>query len=222
MAHHRLLAPYAPLLAGLSAVGIDTMFQMLARSRKGTPAWLSGAIVIVVLILPVAVMLSDHQWISRPRLLPLRSASCFDNLARLLRPVLMPGDRVSPEVLGIFSYRLADIYVHDFQGLTDRRVANEGTIYLRQYGKAYPRYTYEVIRPHVIIVQSGFGHLTPIAQAASGRFNETYSTYSLDRVPGCFDGVLLSVRTDVKSRILSAFAGVELRQVIVPLTRGTS
>jgi hypothetical protein len=221
MAHHRLLAPYAPLLAGLSALGIDKMFQMLVRWRKGTLGWLSGAIVIVV-ILPVAVMLGDHQWISRPQLLPVRPASCFDNLARLLQPVLVPGDRVSPEVLGIFSYRLPDTYVHDFLGLTDRRVAREGTLYLRQYGKAYPGYTYEVVRPHVIIVQSGFGHLTPMAQAAAGRFNETYSTYSINKVPGCFDGVLVSVRTDVKTRILSAFAGVELRQVIVPLTRGTS
>jgi len=219
MQHHRLLAPYAPLLTGLFAVGVDGLIEMPSSRRKRSVEWLSGAVII---ILAAATMLGDHQWIRRPQLLALGPPSCFETLAKLMRPVLLSGDRVSPEVLGIFSYRLPDIYVHDFQGLTDRRIATEGTLYLRQYGKAYPSYTYNVVRPHVIIVQSGFGHLRPMAEAAAGHFNETYSTYSLEKVPGCFAGVLVSIRTDVKTRILSAFNGVELKQVLVTSTRDES
>jgi arabinofuranosyltransferase len=218
MAHYRLLAPYAPLLASLSAIGIDKLFEWLSAERKGNVGWLPAAIVGMV-ILPVAVMLGNHQWIGRPQLFSARPTPCFENLARLLRPVLVHGDRVSPEVLGIFSYRLPDVYVHDFMGLTDRRVATEGTRYLKHYGTAYPKYTYDVVRPTVILVQSGFGHLTPMAQAAAGRFNETYSTYSLDQVPGCFAGVLMSVRTEEATRILSAFPRGQLKQVLVPSTR---
>ena len=220
MAHYRLLAPYAPLLAGLSAVGIDKLLQRLPTGREGTIRWRPAAIVGLV-ILPVVMMLGNHRWIRHAQLLPpSRDISCFHTLARLLQPVLVPGDRVSPEAIGRFSYELPDVYVHDFLGLTDREVATKGTLYRKQYGRAHPRYTYEVVHPEIIIVQSGFGHLRPMARVAAGRFNETYSTYSLDQITRCFDGVLMSVRTDVKSRILPAFAGIESKQLVVPSTRG--
>ena len=178
--------------------------------------------IVAVVILLVGMMLGNHQWTTRAQLLPPpRDSSCFQRLARLLEPVLVPSDRVSPEVVGLFSYELVDVYVHDFLGLTDRQVATKGTLYRKQYGRAHPKYTYEVVHPEVFIVQSGFGHLRPMAQAATGRFNKTYSTYSLDQVTNCFDGVLMSVRTDVKTRILPAFAGIELKPVVVPSTRGS-
>jgi hypothetical protein len=103
-------------------------------------------------------------------------------------------------------------------GLTDRRVATDGTIYIRHYGKTYPVYTYRVVRPQLIIVQNRLGHLQHLADASEGHFNETYSTYSLEKIAGCSADVLMSVRTDVESRILTAFSGVELKRVAVPFT----
>ena len=216
MPNQRLLAPYAPLLAALVGLGLDRArhWEYVPSSpwRLGIPALVP---VIMAGTLIVALRAAD-QWSDRPRLVPGRPAPCWQTLARLLGPVLRPSDRMSPEALGIFGYRLPNVYMHDFLGLTDRHVARYGSSYVRHYGKLNPEYTYRTIRPDVIIVHSRMAHLTTIAAASGGSFNETYSTYSLDKVGSCSDGVLMSVRKSVEKRMLTAFAGIELTRVLVP------
>jgi hypothetical protein len=125
---------------------------------------------------------------------------------------------VSPEAIGVFSYILIDTYSHDMLGLTDRNVAQHGTDYIRQYGKAAPAYTYKMIRPNVIVVHSGFGLLQPMAAVSGGQYNNDYSTYALPTLQECEDlEVMISIRNDTVARILPMLTRWAYQPVDVPI-----
>jgi hypothetical protein len=120
---------------------------------------------------------------------------------------------------GTFGYANPNVYVHDMMGLTDRHVTLHGTVYYRSIGKTDLAYTYDAVRPNLILVHSGYNLLSRMVRASDGEYNDTYSTYSLSS-PGmqsCSERpFVVSIRRDSVARILPAFAGFEPRPVTVP------
>jgi hypothetical protein len=76
---------------------------------------------------------------------------------------------------GTFGYANPNVYVHDMMGLTDRHVTLHGTVYYRSIGKTDLAYTYDAVRPNLILVHSGYNLLSRMVRASDGEYNDTYS-----------------------------------------------
>ena len=77
---------------------------------------------------------------------------------------------------GTFGYANPNVYVHDMMGLTDRHVTLHGTVYYRSIGKTDLAYTYDAVRPNLILVHSGYNLLSRMVRASDGEYNDTYSS----------------------------------------------
>ncbi len=215
MPNYRLLAVFAPLLTVLLAAAIQVTITFLARTyRLRHLIWGTG----LLLGATSMALLQGNNWTRAPQLGGGPTEPCWQLLATTLKPGLLPNDVVSPEAIGVFSYILIDTYSHDMLGLTDRNVAQHGTDYIPQYGKAAPAYTYKVIRPNVFVVHSGFGLLQPMAAVSGGQYNNDYSTYALPTLQECEDlEVMISIRNDTVERILPMLTRWAYQPVDVPI-----
>jgi arabinofuranosyltransferase len=234
MPNYRLLVIYAPLLAVLLGITADRIAAIRYSSRIPFPQPVILFVIVLLLLAGISVVLQstkwdvtpdfvgwqDIQWDATPDLVVEKADPCHQELADRVRPALLPTDRVSPEVLGIFSYMLPNIYSHDFLGLTDSYVARYGTDYISKAGKIAPTYTYYTIQPNLILGHRGLDRLSRIARDSHGTYNENYRTYSLTKppphcVPGT-QGVVISIRQDSAERIFPVFAELGPQPVIVP------
>lgn len=197
------------VLLGIAIFRIGNIARRFGRYR--TTQLVAPALFVVLLFGGIV-----DGWPSRRQFEADQTLVCWSTVAKALRPVFLPADRMSPEALGIFSSTLPDTYVHDYLGLTDGYVAQHATKISPTYGKSNPAYTYETIHPTVFVFHSR-GWLTAMARASAGRYNEDYDTFFLDHVPSCSDRTMIvSVRNDAESRILPQLAQYAPRQVIVP------
>lgn len=222
----RLLAVYSPVLAVLAGVGV-------ARAAGPTPCpieegELSDARarcrslrvgVFGVLALATLWNLARHDGDVTPDL-DVAQWTEYIQLAEKLEPALTRDDKVSPEALGTLSYKLPDVYVHDFAGgLTDHHIARHGT-FARQWGRRDYAYSYGVVRPTLFVLHEPT-HLDTFVQASDGHFTEQYHVYGLR-----FDGkgprrypLLVAIRKDAEARLLPTLRTLNPRKVSEPFRK---
>ncbi len=215
MPHYRLLAIYAPLLAVLLAVAMNHIATaaMIRHDRVRLMIQLGFGMLLIV---SSVLVLYHNSWDVTPYVI--EEEPCMLEITDAARPALLPTDRITPEALGLMSYKLPDLYSHDHLGLTDSYIAHHGTVYVPRFGKSEPAYTYYTVRPELVIVHNGFGLLSTLARASNGTYNYDYSTYLLTAMaPACeVNTYMISIRKDVDTRILPAFAQLEPQRVTVP------
>jgi hypothetical protein len=136
----------------------------------------------------------------------------YIRLAQALQPVLAADEVVSPEALGLFSYLLMPIHMHDFMGLTDRQVAVYGKDYDPTMGKSDLRYTIETIAPTLIIFHSGMEFPRKMESRTGGQFTRRYT---IDRIPGfTLPGpkvpLILAIRKDREPAIVRALQAAQI------------
>jgi hypothetical protein len=234
MGNYRLLVVYTPLLAVCLGLTVDRIVTI--RETSGSSSLRAGNKLVVCLLFAASLVFmllgvqlwrpapddraAGYPWQGHPDLTVEEAEVCWQVLGDSARPVLLPDDRVSPEELGIFSYKIPNVYSHDLMGLTDKQVARYGTFYIPRYGKTAAAYSYYDVQPDLIVVHSGFAHLSPMAQISDGAYNETYSTYRLMNLPedcGDYEGnVMVSIQKASVARILPAFTQLEPQAVAVP------
>jgi hypothetical protein len=219
MPYYRLLAVYTPLFALLLGLAVDGI-AAAARSQGDALRLASYLCFGGLLVAGGAFMLREQRWDATLDASVTTAHPCWQHLAEVAQPVLLPSDRVSPEALGVFSYMNPNVYSDDLTGLTNRYVARHGTIYIPRFGKAAPGYTYHTIRPNLIVVQSGFGWLSLLARASDETYNDRYSTYLLasSRMPApcSSETYIVSIRKGSVARMLPAFKALGVRAVTVP------
>ena len=222
MPNYRLFAVYAPLMAVLLGATLDGIAD-LPRLPGNFSSRHKVVLATVLLLVPGCIfMLLSHRWNTTPDIKISGGAdSCWHILADAAHPVLAPTDKVTPEQLGIFSYKNPNTYIYDgLSGLTDRHVARYGEFYSPTFGKSAFTYTFYEVQPDLILVHSGVNHLRGIAGVSKGTYNDEYSTYSLPpslMTPSCGGPELvLSIRKDSVARILPAFAELEPQPITVP------
>jgi arabinofuranosyltransferase len=233
MPNFRLLAVYTPLLAITLGMAVDRIVATREPLGATSLRAINKLAIGLVFVAGIVFMLLDvrlwdpapeapgvwYKWHDvSPDFSVQKPAGCYQRFAEAYRPVMLPDDRVSPSAMGIFSYMFPSIYSHDRLGLTDKHVARYGTLYVPRLGKRDPAYTYYNIRPDLIVVDSGFGGLSPMARVSDGAYNEIYSTYQLTELPESCRGseVMVSIQKDSVARILPGFAYLVPQPVTVP------
>ena len=114
-----------------------------------------GTAVVIVLSL-VAFTQSKFQ---RPSLSVSPNLVQYQSLLNSEAPGALNHLTIAPEAIGLICYDLIHTVCDDFLGLTDKTIADNGTIYEPTYGREDPRYTAEVLKPDLFITHSGLGHL---------------------------------------------------------------
>ena len=199
MPFNRLLTPTLPLLALLSGVGLAGFTRRLGPQ----PRWLNvagvvlAAVVYAQALLPLIgrVPFESREWPTKV---------CYDQSVEALRPFLGPTAIVSPEALGDVGYRLADVYMLDFFGLTDPVIARQGRIPAPTFtlGKHY--YSYVMSRrPDVFLFHSSeYGHIPFLNDWG---YSDQYTTLRV-RTPTC--SLLLGLTHSLADRALPALQRV--------------
>jgi arabinofuranosyltransferase len=223
MAHYRLLSTFVAVLVVLLSVTLHGVIQ-LSQGAAIPLRYLGYTAVVLTIAAGIGTTLSRINWRRTVGFEMASAAPCWEIAANTIKPALAQDDRVSPEVLGLFSYILADTYSHDMLGLTDRYVASHGTLYSPTYGKIDPEYTFHFIKPTLLVFHSSLRALPMwIAQASGGRYNDEYATYQLGFPvgSGCEDKRLfISLRSDSVARLLPTLAALGPQRVIVPIAGG--
>ncbi|HXT37451.1 MAG TPA: hypothetical protein VN837_17900 [Chloroflexota bacterium] len=202
MPHFRLIIVFLPLLAVLLGVALEE----LARQPRHFPLlWLVLVwSVRAILLVEVLAALPYHGWNQAPRFQIGETEPCYQDIARAILPRMNATDRTSSEVLGEFSTILIANYSHDLQGLTDSYVAHHGTTYNPRFGTADFPYTYQKIRPEIIVVHD-VTLITGLVAIAHGGYTKRYATFLFPTLPGCASRpVWVSLSRNVESRILPA------------------
>jgi hypothetical protein len=214
MPYYRLLQPYVPVMATL--VGTALWWWAQRGSRQGLGRrWYAGVAALATIVWVAVIRAGYYPWEVEPRLSVRPSESCWDQLAQTMEPALRPSDRVAAEALGLISFVFPANYFHDLLGLTDREVARYGTLYYPTYGKAHPEYTFHSVRPDLIILHSGLGHLTPMVAASDGEYGERYDSFSLDLQCPQLDFVM-SIRSDETERFQDVLSQMGARPFPLP------
>ncbi len=214
MARFRLLSIYAPALALATGLLLDRALRYQSTSAGRT----RGALALLALTGGWVVALRDHRWQPLTSFSVRPALPCWADLAAALAPVARGDDLLAPEALGVFGYRLPEVKMHDFLGLTDRHLAQRGSEFHRRYGTGDSTYTF-ASRPTAILVHSGSGHLAPIVRAADGAFDSLYETFELAAMPAsCHEsGWLVSLRRDATPRLAPALDRFALHAVDAPV-----
>ncbi|MCW5849464.1 MAG: hypothetical protein KIT87_05250 [Anaerolineae bacterium] len=178
MPFNRLLTPYLPLLALLSGVSLAAVTRRLWPHAR----WLNVAgVLLTALVYGQALLPLMGRVPFEPREWPTKV--CYDQSVDALRPFLGPTAIVSPEALGDVGYRLADVYMLDFFGLTDPIIARQGRIPAPTFtlGKHY--YSYVMSRrPDVFLFHSSeYGHIPFLNDWG---YSDRYTTLRV-RGPNC-------------------------------------
>ena len=209
MPNHRLIAPYAPVLAILLGIAVSRVSEMERLGRT-----LSVALVAVGAV----CMLWQHNWEGGPDANIREADGCYEAIAVELAPALGPSDVIAPDALGLPSYVLPKVYSHDRYGLTDPVIARDGPYYIPTLGKADPLYTFYQIEPTAYFTHGGAHDPRWIEYLTDGEYTRRYATYRLrgmdhSRVPDCQSEktqYIISIRKgEAKPRLLSAVKELE-------------
>ncbi|MUH52588.1 MAG: hypothetical protein F2789_15425, partial [Actinobacteria bacterium] len=176
MSHFRLLTPYVPLLASSSGIVAATLWRSRTTLRPAVQRITTAALVAALTGL-CATALAHNHWASPTLAIKLPYQENRD-LAVALRDHLVPGDIVTVEALGYFSYYAPDAYVHDFLGLADRHIAESGKL-SPPWGRLDYRYTIDEVKPTVILLHSGYGHFLQMIAVSSQDLSTVYRLYAL-------------------------------------------
>lgn len=219
----RLLIVFLPGLTLAAVLGFNSLLESQTRIRLPATALLIALLVFLHLASTDPGLQTDWSFsgglfgLSRNAGFPgsradLTGEQPYIRLAQALQPVLGPDEVVSPEALGLFSYLLMPIHIHDFMGLTDRHVAVYGKDYDPTMGKSDLRYTVETIAPTLIIFHSGMEFPRKMQSRTAGEFTKRYV---IDRIPGfMLPGpkvpLILAIRRDREPAIARALKAANI------------
>lgn len=174
MPFNRLLTPYLPIVTILSGISLSKFLQHQKWLSLKQINFLSATSVFVILIFilwtvwPISFFKSD-KW---------PAGICYVDAARLLQPYLAPGSVIAPEGIGIIGYKLKDVTILDFFGLTEPYIANNGTIPRAIYNMGKHHYEYTMtIQPDLFFFHSDLRN--HIHYLNKWGYSEMYSTYQL-------------------------------------------
>lgn len=209
MPHHRLFSVYAPLMAVLLGISLDRVISLslgLRLSYRWAMQWVTVLLLMAGVILTLRNNSQEQQlaggWTTQPRLEVREGAVCYKDLAIALKPVLLPADKVSSLVLGVFSYALADFYSHDMLGITDAYLAQHGNYYWSRIGKSDFAYSYQQVYPTVVVLHRYGLPDSAMPQVSGGPVKDEYVVFARDEEPYCHELTIL--RRDSVARILPA------------------
>ena len=219
----RLLIVFLPVLTLVAVLGFNSLLEGRDRIRTPAAALLIALLVLLHLASTDPGLGTDWSFsggmfgLSRHAAIPgsradLTGEQPYIRLAQVLQPVLGPNEVVSPEALGLFSYLLMPIHMHDFMGLTDRHVAVYGKDYDPTMGKSDLRYTVETIAPTLVIFHSGMEFPRKMQSRTGGEFTRRYV---IDRIPGfMLPGpkvpLILAIRRDREPAIAGALQAAHI------------
>jgi hypothetical protein len=214
MPNHRLLSVYAPLLALALGVTADRLLDSARLPRVALVA------LVALLAAWCAFWPRGLWWDPSPDAQVASAEPCWGSIAEAAKPALKPSeDVVALEVLGVFAYKNPDVYVLDVFGLTDRRIARQGTYYVPTFGKMDLGYTYS-LRPELVLTQIGPDFFGMMESTSSGAYGRNYDTYTL-APPGATERCAgkeftAGIRKDVAGRILPSFTPFSPKPVESP------
>lgn len=203
MPFSRLLSVYTPMFALVLGGFLELSIHQAPftfRFRKFLVLSLLGC----ALLLSVLVTLGPLQ--PKPVLEwnPTLRNSGYATLANALKPIVQPTDCISPEALGVMSFLLPQVYMHDFIGLTDGHIAKDGPVYQRTFGKSDYAYTVLNIHPTIIVTHSSLWHLRQMEHYTTGQFSSRYTIFELRSL-----NLTLSIENSSVPRFMSVLGRFE-------------
>jgi hypothetical protein len=208
----RLLVCYLPILSALSAAGVQWIWESTAYS-VATRRVVLGGLCFFVLFLQG----THPAWKIHPAS-PFRPTfdawfTEYDNTAKALAGVVGPDDVVSPEAIGLIGYRLPNVYIHDFNGLTDKHIARHGTTFYPTFGKADYAYTVNQVAPALIVSHSADDHFLKMDAASHGALSRNYLYYRDSQNPDFW----FAFRRDRAEGLLAGFVNGPIRLEAMPV-----
>jgi hypothetical protein len=174
MPFSRLLTPYLPIITILSAISLNRIVQEIK--------WLPR-IGINLITFTAAVLISAYSlWM----LLPISyfkyeqwtEGKCYEEAGSLLKPYLNETTVIAPEAIGTIGYKLKEITIIDYFGLTEPYIAKKGTIPRAAYNMGKHHYEYTMKRqPDLFFFHSDLGNHIPYLN--KWEYSEKYTTYNL-------------------------------------------
>ena len=198
MPFYRLLSPFIPIMALLAIGGAG---DLAYRWPIGQRAMFSLVpIAIAVWVAGASLASSRGQgWFQAQRwMIPV----CYDQLGQALAPQIGPATVFAPEALGEIGYRLPQVQMLDFFGLTEPYIARNGTMPLARY--SYGRHHYEWTmrqQPDLFLFHSDVRNHIPWLNRWG--YSTQYTTYELTgSAPTC--SFTVGIRNDHSGAWLSA------------------
>jgi hypothetical protein len=174
MPFSRLLTPYFPIITILSAISINRF----VRENK----WFSK-IKINIIASSAAVLISAYSlWMLLPiayfNYEPWAEGKCYEDAGDLLKPFLNENTLIAPEAIGTIGYKLNEIKILDYFGLTEPYIAKKGTIPRAAYNMGKHNYEFTMRKqPELFFFHSDLGNHIPYLN--KWEYSEKYTTYNL-------------------------------------------
>jgi len=179
MPFSRLLTPYFPIITILSAIAID---RFVRENR-----WFSK-IKLNIIATSVALLIGAISlWMLLPikyfNYKPWAAGKCYEDAASLLQPYLNESTLIAPEAIGAIGFKLKEITILDFFGLTEPYIAKTGTIPRAAYNMGKHNYEYTMARqPDLFFFHSNLGNHIPYLN--KWEYSTEYTTYNLTNKNG--------------------------------------
>jgi hypothetical protein len=179
MPFSRLLTPYLPIITLLSAISLNRFMKEHKRfsgKRLNLIAYTSAVLFFIysLLMLSPISFFKNVQW---------AEGKCYEDAAGLLKPYLNKTTLIAPEGIGTIGYKLKEITIHDFFGLTEPNIANNGTVPRAVYNMGKHDYEYTMLKhPDLFFFHSDLRNHIPYLNKWG--YSAMYTTFNLTNENG--------------------------------------
>jgi hypothetical protein len=179
MPFSRLLTPYLPIITLLSAISLNRFMKEHKRfsgKRLNLIAYTSAVLFFIYSLLMLSPMsfFKNVQW---------AEGKCYEDAAGLLKPYLNKTTLIAPEGIGTIGYKLKEITIHDFFGLTEPNIANNGTVPRAVYNMGKHDYEYTMLKhPDLFFFHSDLRNHIPYLNKWG--YSAMYTTFNLTNENG--------------------------------------
>ncbi len=174
MPFSRLLTPYLPIITILSAISLNRFVQekkWFSQKRLNLIVFSSALLICFYslwMLSPISFF-KYEQW---------AEGKCYEDAGSLLKPYLDKTTVIAPEGLGTIGYKLKEITILDFFGLTEPYIANNGTVPRAVYNMGKHHYEYTMRKqPDLFFFHSNLGN--HIHYLNKWGYSTSYTTYNL-------------------------------------------
>jgi hypothetical protein len=168
----RLVSPYFFLFGVLGSLLVSE-----GHWRRGS--LVRGLVVLCITALAFAFSsgtLRRLEWLPAPPSwgIAFQHGGEYRKYVPTLAACLTKNDVVAAEKIGQIGYRMPGIVIHDILGLTDAHIARHGTEYYPRFGKTDMTHTLTVVKPTVLLMNSGFSYLKTLDAEGRRQFDAHY------------------------------------------------
>lgn len=174
MPFSRLLTPYLPIITILSAISLNRFVQgkkWFSQKRINLIAFSSAVLICFYslwMLSPISFF-KYEQW---------AEGKCYEDAGSLLKPYLDKTTVIAPEGIGTIGYKLKEIAIFDFFGLTEPYIAINGTVPRAVYNMGKHHYEYTMRKhPDLFFFHSNLGNHIPYLNKWG--YSALYTTYNL-------------------------------------------